>query len=79
MRDGRWKLVLPSKRNPKPMLFDLKTDAAEQHNVAGQHAEVVKQLLAAAVRARVDLGGGERKGTNVRAVGRAEKPTPRLR
>jgi len=79
VRDGHWKLVLPSKRNPKPMLFDLKTDAAEQHNVAAQHADVVKRLHTAAERARMDLGDGERKGANVRSVGRAKKPTPRLR
>ncbi|MDE2715241.1 MAG: sulfatase-like hydrolase/transferase, partial [Verrucomicrobiota bacterium] len=79
VRDGHWKLVLPSKRNPKPMLFDLKTDAAEQHNVAAQHADVVKRLHSAAERARMDLGDGERKGANVRSVGRAKKPTPRLR
>lgn len=79
VRDGHWKLVLPSKRNPKPMLFDLKTDAAEQHNVAAQYADVVKRLHTAAERARMDLGDGERKGANVRAVGRAKKPTPRLR
>ena len=79
VRDGHWKLVLPSKRNPKPMLFDLKTDAAEQHNVAAQHADVVKRLHTAAKRARMDLGDGERKGDNVRSVGRVKKPTPRLR
>jgi len=40
---------------------------------------VVKRLHAAAEAARVDLGDGERKGENVRAVGRAKKPTPRVR
>jgi len=79
VRDGHWKLVLPSKRNPKPKLFDLKTDTAEKHNVAAQHADVVKRLLAAAEHARMDLGDGDRKGANVRAVGRAIEPTPRLR
>jgi arylsulfatase A-like enzyme len=89
VRDARWKLVLPHapdrtlrrgiKRRTEPKLFDLKTDAAEKNDLSAQQPAVVKRLLAAAATARKDLGDGERKGANVRAVGRAKKPTPRLR
>ena len=89
VRDARWKLVLPHapdralrrgiKRRTDPKLFDLKTDAAEKHNVAAQHADVVKRLLTAAEAARKDLGDGERKGANVRPVGRKQSPSPRTR
>ena len=44
--------MLPSKRNAKPKLFDLKTDAAEKHNVAAQHPNALKRLHAAAEAAR---------------------------
>ena len=89
VRDARWKLVLPHapdralrrgiKRRTDPKLFYLKTDAAEKHNVAAQHEDVVKRLLAAAEAARKDLGDGERKGANVRPVGREQSPSPRIR
>ena len=89
VRDTHWKLVLPHapdrtlrrgiKRRTEPKLFDLKTDAAEKNDLAAENPLVVKRLLATAATARNDLGDGERKGVNVRAVGHAKKPTPRLR
>jgi len=43
MREGRWKLHLL----PKPMLFDLQSDVAEQHDIASQHPEIVEKLTQA--------------------------------
>jgi arylsulfatase A-like enzyme len=58
--EGDWKLIGPSngpKRNentntelgnaPEPQLYDLTTDLAEQHNVAAEHPERVKEMMAA--------------------------------
>lgn len=44
-------------------LFNLRTDVGERNNVADQHPEVVKQLLAEVAAARADLGD---RITNVR-------------
>lgn len=59
VNDGEWKYIEPgngSKYNrftntelgndKQPQLYDLKTDIAEQHNVAAEHPEVVKRLKA---------------------------------
>jgi arylsulfatase A-like enzyme len=42
IRQGRWKLVMNS--DTPPQLFDIQSDYAEQHNVAGEHPEVVSAL-----------------------------------
>jgi arylsulfatase A-like enzyme len=42
-RIGDWKAVRLGTKLPIE-LYDLKTDAAEQHNVAAQHPEVVKRF-----------------------------------
>ena len=52
MRDGTWKLVVQKKR---PLLFDLATDIAEQHNVADQHPKRVQSMLAALAEWRRDV------------------------
>ncbi|HEY7115620.1 MAG TPA: sulfatase-like hydrolase/transferase [Tepidisphaeraceae bacterium] len=43
-RQGDWKLKLPDKGNDPPMLFDLKTDPGESHDLSADHADVVKDL-----------------------------------
>ena len=75
VRDARWKLVLG--QNPK--LYDLKTDSAEKTNLAAKHPEIIQRLQTAAARATAELGSGEQQGLRVRPVGRATKPTPRIR
>ena len=68
------------KRIDEPQLFDMKTDAAEMHDVAVDHLDIVKRLLTAATTARKELGDGNRKGDNVRSVGRTrQNPTPRVK
>ena len=75
VRDHRWKLVLG--QNPK--LYDLKTDSAEKTNLAAKHPEIIQRLQTAVARATAELGSGEQQGLRVRPVGRATKPTPRIR
>ena len=89
VRDARWKMLLPHapdrklrrgvKRITEPRLFDLTTDAAERNDLAAKNPAVVKRLFTAANRAKTELGDGERKGANVRAVGRAKNPTARVK
>ena len=88
VRDHRWKLHLqlkPKKRNwgdPEPesplMLFDLKNDIGEQHNVADQHPDVVKALMAEAEKAREDLGDPDRPAKGRRKAGWVAEPSPRV-
>ena len=89
VRDTRWKMLLPHapdrklrrgvKRITEPRLFDLVTDAAERNDLAAKNPAVVKRMFTAANRAKTELGDGERKGANVRAVGRAKNPTARVK
>jgi arylsulfatase A len=55
-------------------LYDLKRDIGEQHNVIGQHPQLVKRLQALAERARDDLGDNltDRKGKNARPAGKVQ-------
>ncbi len=79
VRSGKWKLFVAmesKKRNwGKPegktplKLFDLETDIHEDHNVADQHPDVIKRLLALADNAREDLGDTDRPGKNQREAG----------
>jgi hypothetical protein len=52
-------------------LFNLEEDVSETTNVADQHPEIVKRLLALAETARADLGDSltKRKGAGVRDCG----------
>ena len=56
----------------RPLLFDLVADPGETTDLAAQHPEILKRLLALAEQAREDLGDGpERIGKGVRPVGKA--------
>lgn len=47
IRDGQWKLRLPTRRKDGEVeLYDLTSDPAELHNVAKDHDDIVKQLRA---------------------------------
>ena len=50
----------------EPFLVDLTSDIGEATNVAGQHPDVVKRLLALAEGMREDLGDYDRVGKNMR-------------
>jgi arylsulfatase A-like enzyme len=86
VRSGKWKLHLPlemrkanwGKGTPDvPLqLYDVADDVAEQNDVSDQHPEVVKQLLALADKARVDLGDLDREGENQRPAGMVVSPEP---
>ncbi len=86
VRSGKWKLHLPlkpKKRNwgaPEPeaplQLFDLHTDIGEQHDVSGDHPEVVDRLMALTEEAREDLGDVDRPGRNQRPAAFVETPKP---
>jgi len=88
VRSGRWKLHLPLKMkkrnwgkgipNTPLQLFDLKADNAETTNLAADHADVVKRLLALAEKAREDLGDTGRQGKNQRPAGSVSTPKPLL-
>ena len=58
VRSGRWKLHVerPDSKEKLPLLFDLDADIGETRNVAPQHADVVKRLLALVEGARRELG-----------------------
>jgi len=82
VRSGPWKLfvAMESKRRNwgKPegrtelRLFNLVDDIHEDENVAEQHPDVVRRLLALAEEARRDLGDVDRAGENQRAAGWVE-------
>ena len=68
--DG-WPSEYSKQQISEPELYNLRRDTSEQHNVAAQHADVVKRLLALAEQCREDLGDTAlgRKGDGVREVG----------
>ncbi|MDA0767044.1 MAG: sulfatase [Verrucomicrobia bacterium] len=88
VRSGDWKLFVPmaSKKsnwgkpetNTETLLFDLSTDIHEDHNVAADHPEVVKRLMAQAEKARSDLGDEARPGAGQREAGWVETASPQL-
>ncbi len=49
-----------------PLLYDLDADIGERQDVAGEHPDVVKRLLALAEKARDDIGDYNRIGRNAR-------------
>ncbi len=63
--EGDWKLIAPGKgpkwnenthtelgNAPEPQLFDLASDLGEQHDVAAEHPDRVKEMMAALARIR---------------------------
>jgi N-acetylgalactosamine-6-sulfatase len=46
IRDGKWKLTVPTKRRGEMELYDIPADPGEQHNLVAEQAEVVKTLAA---------------------------------
>jgi len=44
IRDGRWKLIMESRRKPHRELYDLTSDPSETANVIEDHPEVAKRL-----------------------------------
>ena len=88
VRSGDWKLHLPlgekkahhqdERQRTELQLFNLRDDIGETTNVAAEHADVVKQLLEFAERAREDLGDRGRPGKGLRPAGAVDNPTPRV-
>ena len=87
VRSGPWKLFLPLttfRRHPhfqqggsqQPLLFNVVSDLACQHNVAPQQPAVVAQLTRLAALAQADLGDQGRVGTGQRSPGMVEQPQP---
>lgn len=87
VRAGDWKLYLELPANskgkgkakgvpPKRGLYDVRHDVSEQHEVAAQHPDVVRRLMALAEKARADLGDADRPGPGQRAAGHVEKAVP---
>ncbi len=80
VRSGPWKLHLPisgarrNTRDGRPMdrllLYHLRRDPQEKHDLADKHPQVVRRLLQLAQRAREELGDGA-PGRGCRAAGRA--------
>ena len=56
-------------------LYDLHSDIGETNNVAGEHPEIVEELLGLAERARKDMGDSltDRLGENLREPGRVQE------
>ena len=44
IRRGDWKLVFPEHGSPKPLLFNLKDDIGENHDLSASNPDIVKQL-----------------------------------
>ena len=44
MREGKWKLHLPLRKNKQSELYDLSIDPSENNNIASSHPEVVGAL-----------------------------------
>ncbi|MDF7799617.1 sulfatase [Pontiellaceae bacterium B1224] len=82
IRVGNWKLHLPrtkaqlpfwsmkkQKEIQTPQLYNLKTDAAEKHDVAAQHPERVAEMMKLADQARLQLGEFGAHGSEQRPTG----------
>jgi arylsulfatase A len=70
VRQGPWKLHLKGKQ-----LFDLERNIGESVNVAGDHPDVVAQLMQLVAAMDRDLGNRE-SGPGVRPPGRVDDPQP---
>lgn len=67
-KPGKYRMVQVT----EPELYDLRADPGERRNVAAEHPDMVKQLLAHAERARADLGDSltKQSGSGRREPGR---------
>ena len=65
MRDGNWK-ILADANLKRFELYDVQRDIGEKTDVAAQHPDVVKQLLALADEARAEIGDYDRIGAEAR-------------
>lgn len=88
VRSGPWKLYLPLEQKytalsrkaapAKLELYGVRSDVHEDREVSAEHPEVVKKLLALAVRLRAELGDMDAIGTGQRSAGWIENPKPLL-
>lgn len=78
VRSGAWKLHVARQGIEVQELYNLDSDAAEAHNVAPGHADIVAALDRHAARARSELGDARLglAGSGVRPVGVVADPTP---
>jgi arylsulfatase A-like enzyme len=85
VRSGKWKLHLghrPSNSTDRvvqePELYDLEADVGETTNLAAEHPDVVRQLMALAEQARKELGDDRtgQKGTRTRPAGFLKQAAP---
>lgn len=70
---------IPGKNQSRQLelsLFDLEADIGETTNVAAQHPDVMRRLLAYAEEMRRDLGDGRDVGPGRRPIGRREPASP---
>lgn len=85
VRSGKWKLVLPLENRFKAhytdeteavetQLYNLKQDIGEEHNVASEYPQVVKDLMRKAEMARQTLGSQDNPSEYVRPAGRVLAP-----
>jgi N-acetylgalactosamine-6-sulfatase len=44
IRDGQWKLLVPTKKRGNKELYDIPADPGEKHNLVAEHPEIVKAL-----------------------------------
>jgi arylsulfatase A len=86
VRNERWKLYLKGshldrtqKTRTEAVLYDLLTDAAEAHDIAAQHPEIVRGLMQAAETAREELGDTDHAGKGQRPAGLVKDVEPRVK
>lgn len=91
VRSGKWKLHLPLDKQYKNIhwggfkegrelkLIDLSRDIKEEHDVSGEHPDVVKRLLELAELAREDLGDLGRLGKGQRKAGMVKEAVALLK
>ena len=94
VRSGEWKLMVAEQKEGKakeeadastdkqpfaPQLYNLNNDIGETQDVAAQHPEEVKRLIALIERMDKDLGARGSKALGIRPVGKVDKPQPLLK
>jgi arylsulfatase A len=84
VRSGKWKLYVPlpeendSRQLTPARLYDVKHDLGETADIAANHPDVVRRLMAFADEAREELGDRARHGRHQRPAGWVADPTPRV-